>query len=244
MRIKAIVLGLTIVTVAGMGATSAQAVNSNFVVNGDFEQTTNGTGQFDYSTVATGWTSSGYNFLFAAGTADSTGSMGQDGKLALWGPQNGSNNGLTNSPTGGNFVAADGAYKIGAIQQTISGLKVGQDYQVSFDWAAAQQKNFTGPNTEHWGVSLGSETKSTSIYSNKSEGFSGWMHETMTFTATGPSEVLSFLAAGTPSGQPPFSLLDGVSMTSAVPEPATWGMLLGGLGLIALALRRRNGGAA
>jgi hypothetical protein len=50
--------------------------------------------------------------------------------------------------------------------------------------------------------------------------------------------VLSFLAVGTPAGLPPFSLLDGVTMTAAVPEPATWGMLAAGLGLVAFARRK------
>jgi len=56
--------------------------------------------------------------------------------------------------------------------------------------------------------------------------------------------VLSFLAVGTPAGVPPFSLLDGVSMTSAVPEPQTWGMLGLGLGLVGFAARRRKAKAA
>ncbi|UAJ11857.1 PEPxxWA-CTERM sorting domain-containing protein [Polymorphobacter megasporae] len=61
------------------------------------------------------------------------------------------------------------------------------------------------------------------------------MHESFTFTATGTTEVLSFLALGTPEGKPPFSLLDGVSGT--VPEPATWAMMIGGLGLVGGAMR-------
>jgi PEP-CTERM motif len=50
--------------------------------------------------------------------------------------------------------------------------------------------------------------------------------------------LLSFLATGGPSQtQPPFSLLDGVSMTqvTSTPEPASWTMLVGGLGLLGCA---------
>ena len=149
-------------------AMAAQA--SNLVVNGDFEATTNGPNfQFDHNTVATGWTSTNggndaYNFIFAPGAADTTGATGQFGNLQLWGPGNGSNNGLpATSPTGGNFVAADGAFQNGAISQTINGLTAGNDYTVSFWWAGARQSGFTGATTKQWQVSLGGQTQSTAV---------------------------------------------------------------------------------
>jgi len=96
---------------------------TSLLSNGGFESTTNGPGQFDSKTQAIGWTSPGYNFIFGAGTADTTGSDGDYGPVQLWGPNNGSNNGLpASSPDGGNYAAADGAFGVAAISQIINGL--------------------------------------------------------------------------------------------------------------------------
>lgn len=221
-------------------AVSAQA--SNAVVNGGFENLTNGIGQIDNNTQATPWTSNGYNFVFDGTTADSTGSNGQYGGLTLWGPANGVANGLGPSPDGGNFLAADGAFGVAPVQQTITGLTVGQAYVVSFYWAGAQQQGFDGLNTEQWEVSLGSgPSQFTAIYNNPNHGFSGWFSEAFTFTADGSSQVLSFLAHGTPEGVPPFSLLDGVSLSvAAVPEPASWALMIAGFGLVGASTRFRR----
>jgi hypothetical protein len=56
--------------------------------------------------------------------------------------------------------------------------------------------------------------------------------------------MLSFLARGTAPGAPPFMLLDNVALNAEVPEPATWTMLLSGLGLIGFMARRRRNAQA
>ena len=48
----------------------------------------------------------------------------------------------------------------------------------------------------------------------------------------------------TADGNPFITAFTGVGVTSAVPEPATWAMMLGGLGVVGLAIRRRNAVAA
>jgi hypothetical protein len=68
-------------------------------------------------------------------------------------------------------------------------------------------------------------------------GTSAWNKQYMMFTATASSEVLSFFAAGTPAGAPPFALVDGISL---IPEPATYTMLGMGLLSMILANRRKN----
>jgi hypothetical protein len=223
---------------AGLGGVAS----ANLVQNGGFEQTTlTGSSQLTSRTMVSNWTSTGYNFLFMPGTATTTGAVNSElpTNLTFWGPANGSNNGFRDSPSGGNWIAGDGVYQTGPIQQTINNLVVGKTYQLSFDWAAAQQAGYYGPTTENWIVSLGNQTFSTPILSNPNQGFQDWRQQIFNYTATSTSEVLSFLAAGTPTGLPPFSLLDNVQL-NAVPEPDSLALMFAGLGLLAVSSRRRR----
>jgi hypothetical protein len=237
------------VAVAGVLAFATSGARADLITNGSFETltdmsgnpTTTG-GELNHTVQATGWSTTGYNFIFTSGSADTTGVTGASGNLQLWGPGNGSDNGLpASSPDGGNYLAADGAYEVEAITQTITGLTAGAQYTVGFWYAAAQQHGYTGPTTEQWVVSLGSDTLSTPVIDNLNHGFSGWQYDTLTFTADSTTDTLSFLSQGTPSGVPPFALLDGVTMSQAVPEPASAAMMLTGLaGLIGLGWWRRR----
>ncbi len=239
----AAIAGFALIAMAGV----AQAA-PNLVVNGDFEQASTGTAtQLARPGVSgatlTGWTNNGYNFFFTPGSADTTGSYSPEfsNSLKLWGPNNGGATGNALpavSPTGGNFVGADGAYGTGSITQSIAGLTVGAVYQLTFNWAAGQQAGFTGDTTESWGVTFGAQTYNTATVSTPSKGFTPWRQETVYFTASAATQVLSFLAAGSPSGVPPFSLLDGVSLVAA-PEPATWAVMMIGLGAVIVLMRRR-----
>jgi PEP-CTERM motif len=240
---------------------SAQATTS--FTNGTFAQSctdgagngpqvtcTNGNGQLGYNTNVSGWvnTSVGYTFLFNSVTSANTGVTGNAGTLGLWSPGTGFSgannvaNGFVAPPAGGpNFIAADGAYNSQPIYQTITGLVNGATYQVGFYWAASQQYNFNGITTEQWQVSLGSQTLNTGVVTNPSNGFTGWMYQTFNFKATGTSEALSFLSIGTPisPSEPPFALLADVSFSQVTtPEPGTWSMMLGGLGLFGLSIIR------
>lgn len=227
-------------------------------------QTSNCADQITTSNV-TAWSTTGYNFIYtptsyrtAASTkngivvpagdplAFQTGTNG--GQVGLWNATapssyTGLYNTIYSNPAGGNFVGADGAYQVGAITQTVNGLEKGGDYAVSFWFAGAQQDGFTSATTEAWKVSLGSQSFQTAVLNTPAEGFSGWYQQTFIFEATGTSEVLSFLAMGTPNGQPPFTLLDGVSAFE-VPEPGTFAMLGAGFAALCVAARARRARAA
>jgi len=242
MRIKSVLLSLSV-----LAALSANLAHANLIVNGGFEQVTNGTNKrLSYTTpttgdrtTLTGWTSyngsdGGYNFVLNPSTATTSSSA-----LQLYG-----NNGFTASPTGGNFFASDPLYYPGYLYQSVGGLTVGASYLLTFDYALAQQVNYTGANTnDYWQVGFGNTFLNSNPLSIAQGGFSGWKSATMSFTATSATQFLSFLAKGDAAGAPPFMLLDNVSMdvvTSKVPEPATWSLMLGGLGALVFMARRRR----
>ena len=230
---------------------------SNLVTNGGFEQLSNGPNLGSNLTTATDWIVSspggtysgqGYSIFFAAGAADNGGATDNNPiNVGIWGPGKSEANGFTgSSPTGGNFFASDSdpAYA-SKISQTLTGLIVGHSYTVKFDWAGSQlyclpcgPGQFMGATDHSFVVGFGAQTQSTDVVHIASHGFSGWMSETMYFTAQNTSEVLSFLSTSGPSGLPPMALLDGV--TVAVPEPATWAFMLAGFAAVGISARRRR----
>ncbi|MFZ4690672.1 MAG: PEPxxWA-CTERM sorting domain-containing protein [Polymorphobacter sp.] len=235
---------LTLTLAAALVAAAAPAAANSFT-NGGFESLTNGPGQIGFNTDATGWTIGNYpyTFVFAPGTADSTGSNGIFGNLSLWGPNNGSANGLTaSSPNGGNFIAMDGNFPgepTGPLSQTISGLTVGKTYTVGFKYGFAQQFGFDGETIQNWTVNFAGQSATTADFTVPNHGFTGWMSTSYDFIANNATETLSFVAFGNVP-VPPFALLDGVTFTQEVPEPSTWMMLIAGFGLVGFAARRRR----
>jgi hypothetical protein len=228
---------------------SAQA-SPNLVVDGGFSDAT---GQLSFNTTSAGWSIAGgnashtggdgkssYDFIFN-GTANS---VGADGNVGLFGPLPPSVSG------GGNFLGIDPVYTpngnnqpsgINSVFQTISGLTVNATYTLSFYWAAAQQTGFNGTTWEGWDFGLGNTSLNVNngvpnVNGGLTSGtFGGWNYYTTTVTATSASEVLKFIAEGAPtSTQPPFDLLDGVTLTcNTVPDSSSTAGLLG-LGVLAM----------
>jgi hypothetical protein len=217
----------------------------NLVQNGDFSSNT-GLGQIGYETTVSNWTSPtpyAFNFIVDA-HADSTGFPSQNSppNIFIWGPNTGYNsglnsgfvdvsNGFTAPPNGDtNWLGMDGAYNTGPMDQTVNGLTVGTQYTLSFYWAASQfaigasNSVVSGPTTQYITASLDSDSATTSTINLPSQGFSGWMQFSTTFTASSTSETLSLLAGGSPAGLPPFLMVSGVDLeptTPSVPEPSS-----------------------
>lgn len=242
MRKLILLLCSAVVPLVGLHSERAAAVgliqNGNFFLNG-------GSGQLTVNTTLTGWIGGGKEgnfgsqttppvFVFNAGATSATGD-GFMGNVSFYGsPQ-------ATAPDNGIFVVADGDPDwAGSLHQTVAGLTIGNTYALTFNWAGVQQAGFTGPTTESWRVAFGSSTQSTTPVNTPSQGFSGWQAATMNFLANSTSELLDFTAIGTPSGDPPWLLLNDVQL-SPVPEPSALLMTsVGGALLVGWRLRRRS----
>jgi len=266
MRLK---IAAALALALGVG-TSAHAA-TNLITNGDFSQNTlpdatlmanNFSGaevgpDYKYGQAVVGWTSSvgsgaAFNlYYFGNGSEKTEEADTQYGELG----QHPNANYTGVSPNGGAFMILDGDPGFsGTLSQTVSGLSVGSEYQLSFYWAAGELADRTGYFTDQLTGSFGSDNFATSVFTNSHPytnnplnlpgDFSGWRLVTVNFTASATSEVLSFLSVGTPAGNlPPVSYLDGVSLV-AVPEPAVWGLMLLGFGGLGAMIRRRRTAAA
>jgi hypothetical protein len=141
--------------------------------------------------------------------------------------------------------AADGGYSLdingwsaGTIEQSFATV-LGQQYAVSF----AYSRNVAGaPNPATALVSAGGQAFQVVAPNDGSFG-SGhnmqWKTAGFTFVGTGNVETLRLQATVPGNGGVFF---DQVSVTSsgAVPEPATWAMLIGGFAMTGALLRRRR----
>jgi PEP-CTERM motif len=160
------------------------------------------------------------------------------------------------SPDGGNYFLGDGdASFSSALSQTVTGLVSGHSYQVSFYQAAGEENCLAddgppgcpppgGNITGQWKVTFGATTLNSALMTtpvntaNPGSILTPWNLQKLVFQATSASQVISFLAAGTPSGAPPLVFLDGISIAE-VPEPGTVALI--GLGLLMVTVGRRMG---
>ena len=101
----------------------------------------------------------------------------------------------------------------------------GGQYVLSFD--------LYSPNyfDQHFGATFGGQ----SVYATQDQAF-GWTHFSFNVSASGNSTALVFNGYNSPS----YYYLDNVSVTAAVPEPATGAMALAGLAALGLARRRQR----
>jgi len=218
----------------------AQAISLNLITNGNFAVP--GTaGQLTVNTSLAGWTGGGKEgfsgsqttppvFVFPSTSSPEPGDAFM-GVVSFYGNPT--------SPSGNNFVAlaADPIWG-GSLTQTIDGLTVGNTYTLTFNWAGMQRQGAADVTMEDVQVTFGSSVQMTSVVTTLSQSFQGWQMATMNFTATAPSQALTFLGMSPPIGNQPWTALDDVLMTpDSVPEPGAFG-LIGAAGLFVGGFRR------
>ncbi len=169
----------------------------------------------------TDWTGADFTYVDAPGTADDPSAPG----IPVYPPF------PVNSPAGGNFIQSDGTPGLSvAITQTINGLTNGQNYSLTFYQAGDQELGGAVGSLENWEVSLGSDTQYSTVMNVPQGAVVPWQPQTMSFTATGTSELLSFFAIGTP-GDPPMVFFSDPDLEANVPEPSAF-LLLAAVGIV------------
>jgi hypothetical protein len=236
---------------------------NNLIVNGSFDATGTTTGSFSKTgttAVLPGWNApvrsdnnqincivpgnaGGAPSLICAGSAPDV-----QPKFTLWsapGP----------SPNGSNYYLADAWSTFQSpLQQTVAGLIVGRSYTLTFYQASGQEDCLfdDGTNcdptqpplnteTQQWQVTFGTETHSSTLITTPIHTSTPWTQQALVFTATATSQLISFLAVGSPDNGPPLIMLDGIDLELDSPEPGPVGLVAGGLALVALGsyLRKR-----
>lgn len=181
------------------------------------------------------------NFSGAAGSFQTVGTGATFGANNAWTVVSGSvdwiGNYWTSPSPGGGSVDLDGN-SVGSISQTLFGLAAGT-YKISF----ALSGNPDGPPpTKALEVSVtGSAAQDYTYPVVGDKANMNYAINSYVFTWGGGNATLTFASLNAPSDNPYGPVIGDVSI-SAVPEPATWAMMiLGFLGLGFVAYRRRSG---
>ncbi len=210
---------LFFVSAAALAVTAAMPAAAVEIVNGSFELGTDpGAGfttQAAGSNAITGWTVGGF---------------GVDYIGTYW-------------------QASDGVRSIdlsalsaGSLSQTFA-TTIGTDYTVTFDLSGNPD---AGTGTKLALTSISGSLPQLSTYevlaSNSRENMN-WQTYSYTFTAFAANSTLTFSSFEYNPFGPALdnvSILEGDGAGATVPEPATWGMMLAGFGLVGFASRRRT----
>ena len=118
---------------------------------------------------------------------------------------------------------------VGGITQSLA-TTAGQNYLISFDLA-----NLSGDTPNFYAVLF----DGVQLFSATNSGTFGYTNFSTNAIASSASTALTFNFRHDPA----YFLLDNISVTAvngAVPEPATWAMMLIGFGAIGASMRRRS----
>ena len=131
----------------------------------------------------------------------------------------------------GSFGYSNGAVgSFGVLSQTVSTI-ASATYNYSFTL-----RNNGGP-VNAFGVSLGGTSFGPTFSNSGPVGFTTY---TGTVVAPSANAALSFSFRQDPN----FWNIDDISLTAAVPEPATWGLMIVGFGIVGVSMRRRQAAVA
>jgi len=127
-----------------------------------------------------------------------------------------------------------------SISQLVN-LIAGQTYNIGFDYYAPQN-GINNPFDATLGFSLGGSQIGSILTAGSPSGTPArtWLNFGTSFTATqsGPQNLaLNFNGGGVTAAD---FAVDRVYLTAAVPEPATWALMLIGFGGMGIAMRRRR----
>jgi choice-of-anchor C domain-containing protein len=202
---------------AGVLALAAPAAQANLLVNGSFEVGPSPGATFvnlsTGSTVVTGWTVTGLTVDYVGG---------------LWVASDGSRSIDLDGSVGSPFTN-------GGVAQTFA-TTPGMQYVVHFD-LAGNPNNL--PTLKPMRVSAGGQSQDFSFdISGHSVSDMGWLAQTWTFNAVAATTTLEFRSLTQAPKVGWGAVVDNVSVT-AVPEPGTWALMLGGLLAMAGVARRR-----
>jgi hypothetical protein len=212
--------------VCGLVTALASAVEANSITNGGFESPVV-TGPFSTftvgSTAITGWT-------VISGTMDS--GLGSVDILSTFQtPHSGSQSiDLDGSPTSSAAAA-------GGVSQLLTGLTPSATYTLDFFYS----NNPNGTSSSAL-VTVGN-LSTTITHTGSLFGTPNYTEATFTFTASASSQLLSFASTDSATDVNGI-ILDDVSVNATVPEPASLGMLVLGLGAVGAIAVRANRRAA
>ena len=186
--------------------------------------------------------SDAYNFVFTSASAATT----PNGTTTKFGSNDFSLAAIAAQspvPTGG-ILALDGDFCLSggcnngvAVDATVTGLgtAAGDTTTVSFFAADAEQAGYPIGATDTIMACLGTVCHTfASATETAGQSDSPWLAYSWTFATTSATETLSFLNTATPSGDPAFALVDGLTLAdntpaSATPEPGSLLLLSTGL---------------
>ncbi len=122
------------------------------------------------------------------------------------------------------------ANRLGSVSQIVSGLTPGARYDFGWSMAGRNGGGAQALDVAVDGVIVGQMASS---------GFTGWLSSVQQFTATATTAKINFASRNAGGNASYGNLVTNVSV-GAVPEPASWAMMIAGFGLIGHAMRRRG----